>query len=197
MTITIDSTLKESEEVVTSIKGLIGLNKTLTDFDFVKKTSAFSYEVEDKFETRVVEEAATGPLSDLSVPDFVAWARAKCGRNDERGRALLKNERMSMIYLAYATAIALEKLPDWIRDKCTVLEDKSETLRSRDNEASEERADKYDELREEYEPYAEECEGGCIAPAEALREALESGNLDDAVEAIENGDLFLDIGLID
>lgn len=202
----IESSLEDCQEMVTAVKNHIGVTKRSQEFEFVKKTSMMSWKVEKRLE-KVIEAATDADKIPLTHTDFVAWSLAARGRNDARGKEILRNKLVSMLYLAYCTAIALEHLPDFIRDKCAALEDEAERLRNGDDrddeedeeeedEAAEDEADKLDALHEEYEPYAEECEF-CFTPAEDLRQALEDGNLTAAIEAISNGDLFLDIGLIE
>ena len=165
------------------------------DLEFVNITARHSYTVQQKFEATLTEASEDDKIP-LTNEDFLAWSRAKRGRADARGQELMTNALISMCYLAWTTAVMLIELPDWIRVKCEQLETRAETQRERESDAAHERADKYDEIREEFEPYADECEGACNTPAEELCTALEGGDLDGAVNALQNGDFFLDIGAV-
>ena len=183
-------------EVVDAVKGVIGYTKNPMSMEaWVPATAKMSYEVDNDLEDTIGAAKDEDKLP-LSTEDFLAWSRAKRGRNDARGRLLMANTLMNMLYLAYCTAVAMEYLGDWIRDKCSELEDKAERARDKESDAAQERADRYDEIRDEYEPYADEAEGSCSAPAGELKSAIEAGDLDAAIEAIENGDFFLDIGFV-
>ena len=196
---TVASTLELTPEVRAAMAGLIRYRSNdvaFKDLEFVNIAARHSYTVQETFE-KTVTEAQHGDKLPLTNEDFLAWSRAKRGRTDSRGDELVANPLVSMCYLAWTTAVMLEMLPDWIRVKCEQLEEKAETQRERDSDAAQERADEYDQIREEFDPHAEECEGVCSAPAAELRAALECGDLDGAVDALQNGDFFLDIGAVD
>lgn len=191
----IKSFLVDSDEVLTAVKGIIRWTKNFSDLDFVKNAAKASYEVQEGLEYTVFCDAKTFNETPLTNEDFLAWSRSKRGRKDARGQFLMNNALLNMLYNAYCISIALLHLPDWIRDKCAELEDKAENNRERDSNDAQERADKYQDLFEEFEPYADEADG-CASAASNLKDALEAGNLTDAVAAIDDGDLFLDIGYV-
>lgn len=195
---TIPSTLEDTSEVRTAMQGIVRYranDAAFKDLEFVNITARHSYTVQEKFEATVTEASEEDKIP-LTNEEFLAWSRAKRGRADARGHQLMANELVSMCYLAWTTAVMLEELPDWIRVKCEQLETRADTQRERESDAAHERADKYDEIREEFEPHADECEGACLTPAGELRAALEGGDLDGAVDALQNGDFFLDIGAV-
>lgn len=196
---TIPSTLVDTEEVRTAMQGIIRYRSNdaaFKDLEFVNITARLSYTVQEEFESTVTEASEDDKIP-LSNEDFLAWARAKRGRADARGQELMAIPLVNMCYLAWTTAVMLEELPDCIRVKCQQLEERAETQRERESDAAQERAEKYDEIREDFEPYADECENACLTPAGELRAALEDGDLDGAVDALQNGDFFLDIGALD
>jgi len=191
----IESSLSVTSEVTDTVKGLIRWTKRFSDLEFVYNASRMSYKVEEDLQ-ETIEKASEADKIPLSNDDFVAWSKSRRGHNNARGNELTANALVNMLYLAYATVIALEYLPDWTHEKCEVLEDKADANREKESDAAQERADKYDEIRDEFYPIADEAQG-CCWPAGDLRNALESGNLTDAVDSIQNGDLFLDIGAPD
>ena len=191
----VTSNLEVTKEVMKAVKLLfsVSLSKRLTDFEFVYATACLSYEVNKELPEIVGDDE--NEKSALSIDDALAWSRVKRGGNDARGDEIKNKKFLDIVYSGYFTAIALEHLPDWIRHKCSVLEDKAEVQRGKETDAAEEKADEYDNIRKEFKSFADKADG-CADPAAALRSALEEGNLDDAVEALENGDFFLDIGAV-
>ena len=83
-----------------------------------------------------------------------------------------------------------------ISDKYEILQEKAERNRAKDSDASWDRAEEYDEICEEIYSHMAECECRCTRPASDLRCALEEGDLDAAVKALQDGNFFLDIGAV-
>lgn len=193
----IESSLALTPDVKTAMEGIIRYRRrAFKDLEHVKSTARMSYKVQETME-KVIDDSAWWIKIPLTNEDFLAWSRAERGRNDARGNELKANALVDMCYLAWTTAVMLEELPDAVRSKCAELEEKSDSNRERESDAAQERADAYDEIRDEFEPYADECEACCTEPAGNLRAALETGDLDAAADALQNGDFFLDIGAVD
>lgn len=191
----IESSLDVTTEVKKAMEGIIRYKpRAFQDLEHVNHTARLSWKVQENLQ-KVFSESAPADKIPLTNNDFLAWSRAKRGRNDALGSRLMDNALVNMCYLSWTTAVMLEELPDAVRTKCSELEERAERNRDSESDAAQERADGYDEIREDFEPYADECEA-CIEPAGNLRTALEAGNLSAAVDAIENGDLFLDIGAV-
>ena len=190
----IESSLELTPDAKTAMEGIIRYRRrAFQDLEHVKITARLSLKVEENME-KVVDEAAPQDKIPLTNQDFLAWSRAERGRNDARGKELKANALVDMCYLAWTTAVMLEELPDAVRTKCEELEERADSNRESESDAAQERADKYDEIRDEFEAYADTCEGACTEPAGNLRAALETGDLNAAVDALQNGDFFLDIG---
>ena len=187
--------LATTDDVMNAVKGVIRWTRNKMSLPtFVENTARMSYEVQKEL-AKTIGSATDGDKLPVSTDDFLAWSRAKRGRDDARGLLLTSNALMNMLYLAYCTAVAMEELGDWIREKCQVLEDQANRARDSESDAAQERADSYDELRDEHESYADDAEG-CSAPAFELKRAIEADDLDAAIAAIEDGDFFLDIGKV-
>ena len=192
----IESSLELTPDAKTAMEGIIRYRRrAFQDLEHVKITARLSLKVEENME-KVVDDAAPRDKIPLTNEDFLAWSRAERGHNDARGKELKANALVGMCYLAWTTAVMLEELPDAVRTKCEELEERADRNRERESDAAQERADKYDEIRDEFEAYADTCEGICTEPAGNLRAALETGDLDAAVDALQNGDFFLDIGAV-
>ena len=193
----IESSLYLTPQVRKAMEDIVGFKaKAFQNLGHVHETSRMSHRVQQGLENVFSEYASHEKTTPLTNDDFLAWSRAKRGRKDARGTELVNNALVNMCYLAWTTAVMLEELPDAVRTKCIELEERAEKNRESESDAAQERADGYDEIRDEFEEYANECEGTCTEPAGNLRNALEAGDLNAAVEAIENGDLFLDIGVV-
>mgnify|MGYP001381862570 CR=1 FL=1 len=190
----IESSLGVTAQVQNAMEAIVGYKPAFQNLLHVNETAKLSYRVQENLE-KVFSAAASHDKIPLTNDDFLAWSRAMRGRSDARGTELMNNALVNMCYLAWTTAVMLEELPDAIRTKCSELEERAEKNREKESDAAHERADGYDEIRDEFEPYADDCEA-CIEPAGTLRTALEAGDLNAAVAAIENGDLFLDIGAV-
>ena len=184
----IESSLDVTAQVQTAMEAIVGYKpRAFQDLEHVKETAKLSHRVQENLE-KVFSAAASHDKIPLTNDDFIAWSRAVRGRSDARGTELMNNALVNMCYRAWTTAVMLEALPDAVRTKCSELEEKAEKNREKESDAAHERADGYDEIRDEFEPYADDCEA-CIEPAGNLRTALEAGDLNAAVAAIENGDL--------
>ena len=137
----IPSALEFDDEVLKAVQDVIGCNKVAKDVSFVEKAASYFLKVKTDFEATVeenstaVDEIPDGKTSNekfpLSVEDFLEWAKAFRGRNTVRGKMLVANEFMNMMYLAYCTAVALNHLPEWIDEKCGQLANRAERCRDR------------------------------------------------------------------
>ena len=177
---TIDSELKEDPDVLKAVQSLFGKKKNCpTDFEYVERISKASHAVQEHLEGVVSlddPKAEEPTFRFASNEGFLAWVKAK-PRLDARRDGDLKD----MVYLSYATAIAVSNLPDWLYVQCAALEEKSD--------------EECDELKAEYEEHAATCEGAAGA-ALNLQRALEEGDLEEAANAIADGDFFLDLGFV-
>ena len=177
--------------MVEAVANFFEKGKSIKKFKHVKLIAKCSYLVENKLKRVGDAGFFSNPAPsdafhfDVTNESLIAWLQSNV---NVTASPILRGKRarwpphmlVDVIYLAYATCIAMINLPDWIYTQCQALE---------------ELGDEYDDLRMDNEQHASSCEDAAAAALD-LQKALEDGDLEGAFEAIDDGTFFLDIGFV-
>lgn len=149
----------------------------------------------DKAQYRL--EAAIDKIQDyakiptLTNEDFCSWARAHRNQKDKRGKELVEDHLLNLLYTTWCACLVLDNALDWGNEQIATLEDRIDRARYADKENV---AEELEEIKGSIEEILEPIEDNENEGHDPMIEALTSGDLDAVLVVLDNGFFQLDIG---